>query len=57
MPQQALMIQCCGFILGPRNSHFLGTGSRLGTISSIEKGVDEKPLGLGVRGLRMIRLC
>jgi len=57
MPQQALMIQCCGFILGPRNSHLLGTGSRLGTISSIEKGVDEKPLGLGVRGLRMIRLC
>lgn len=32
MPQQALMIQCCGFILGPRNSHLLGTGSRLGTI-------------------------
>lgn len=39
-PQQALMIQCCGFILG---KELISTGSRLGTISSIEKAVGEKP--------------
>lgn len=39
-PQQALMIQCCGFTLG---KELTGTGSRLGTISSIEKGMGEKP--------------
>ena len=38
-------------------SHLIDTGSRVGTISSIEKGVGEKPLELGVRGLGMIRLC
>lgn len=38
--QQVLMIPCCGFILG---KELIGTGSRLVSISSIEKGVGEKP--------------
>lgn len=45
MPQQALVIQCCGFILGPRSCHPIGKAGRLGTVSNTERGMGVRSLG------------